>query len=45
MSCPPTVPAGKKIRIVLSVLQGEVLVVEVACWEEVSGQVIGNWKR
>jgi len=45
MSCPPRIPAGKKIRIVLSVLGGEVLVAEVACREKVSGQVIGNWKR
>jgi len=45
MSCPPRIPAEKKIRIVLSVLQGEVLVAEAARREKVSGQAIGNWKR
>src|SRR6218665_1810419 len=45
MSCPLMIPVEKKVRIVLSVLQGEVLVAEVACREKVSGQVIGSWKR
>lgn len=45
MSRPPTIPAEKKIRIVLSVLQGEVSVAEAARREKVSEQAIGNWKR
>src|SRR5660397_98570 len=45
MSRPPTIPAEKKLRIVLSVLQGEVTVAEAARREKVSEQAIGNWKR
>lgn len=45
MSRPPTIPADKKIRVVLSVLQGEVSVAEAARREKVSEQAIGNWKR
>lgn len=45
MGRPPTIPAEKKIRIVLSVLQGEVSVAGAARRERVSEQVIGNWKR
>ena len=35
----------KKLRIVLSVLHGEISIAEAVCWEKVSGQAIGNWKR
>ena len=45
MSRPPMILAGKKIRIVLSVLQGELTVAEAACREKVSEQSVGNWKR
>jgi transposase InsO family protein len=45
MSRPPTIPAEKKIRVVVSVLRGEVSVAEAARWEKVSEQAIGNWKR
>src|SRR5680860_1601871 len=45
MSRPPTIPAEMKLRIVLSVLQGEVTVAEAARREKVSEQAIGNWKR
>ena len=45
MSRPPTIPAEKKLRIVLSVLQGEVSIAEAARREKVSEQAIGNWKR
>lgn len=45
MSRPPTIPAEKKVRIVLSVLAGEVSVAEAARREQVSEQSIGNWKR
>ena len=45
MSRPPVIPAEKKIRIVLSVLQGEVSIAEAARREKVSEQAIGNWKR
>lgn len=45
MSRPPAIPAEKKIRIVLAVLQGEVSVAEAARREKVSEQAIGIWKR
>ncbi|MGL4338797.1 MAG: transposase, partial [Rhodoglobus sp.] len=45
MSRPPTIPVEKKLRIVLSVLQGEVTVAEAARREKFSEQTIGNWKR
>ena len=45
MSRPPTIPAEKKLRIVLSVLQGEITIAEAARREKVSEQAIGNWKR
>lgn len=45
MSCPPAIPAEKKIRIVLSVLQGELTVADAARRERVSEQSVGNWKR
>ena len=45
MSRPPTIPVEKKLRIVLSVLQGEITIAEAARREKVSEQAIGNWKR
>jgi hypothetical protein len=39
------IPVEKKLRIVLSVLKGEISIVEAARRERVSGQAIGNWKR
>ena len=45
VSRPPTIPAEKKIRIVLSVLQGELTVAEAARRERVSEKSVGNWKR
>lgn len=39
------IPAEKKIRIVLSILPGEVSVAEAARREKVSEQSVGNWKR
>lgn len=45
MSRPPTFPAEQKLRIVLSVLQGEITVAEAARRERVPEQAIGNWKR
>ena len=40
----PVVAVGKKMRIVLSVLVGEVMIAEVARREKVSEQLIGRWK-
>ncbi|GGF42172.1 transposase [Subtercola lobariae] len=45
MSRPPTIPAEKKLRIVLSILQNEITIAEAARREKVSEQAIGNWKR
>ena len=45
MGRPPVVPAEKKIRIVLSVLQGGLTVAEAARREKVREQSVGNWKR
>lgn len=45
MSRPLVIPAEKKIRIVLSVLLGEISIAEAARREKVSEQAIGNWKR
>ncbi|WP_338569890.1 helix-turn-helix domain-containing protein [Arachnia propionica] len=39
-----TIRVEKKLRIVLSVLQGETSI-EAVRWEKVSEQAIGNWKR
>ncbi|MGB3373773.1 MAG: helix-turn-helix domain-containing protein [Microbacterium sp.] len=44
MSRPPVIAAEKKLRIVLSVLQGEISIAEAARREKVSEQAIGNWK-
>ena len=45
MSRPSVIPVEKKIRIVLSVLQGEFSVAEAGRREKVSEHAIGNWKR
>lgn len=45
MSRPPTIPAEKKLRIVLAVLQSEITIAEAARREKVSEQAIGNWRR
>ena len=44
MARPPVVPAEKKVRIVLSVLAGEVSIAEAARREKVSETSIGKWK-
>ena len=44
MGRPPSIPAEKKTRIVLSVLAGEVSIAESARKEKVSEQSIGRWK-
>ena len=44
MSRPPVIPAEKKIRIVLSIIAGEVTIAEAARKEKVSEQSIGRWK-
>jgi transposase len=41
---PPTIPAEKKTRIVLSVMAGEMTIAEAARREKVSEQSIGRWK-
>ena len=45
MSRPPTIAAEKRLRIVLSVLQGEITIAEAARREKVSEQAIVNSKR
>ena len=44
MGRPPSIPAEKKTRIVLSVLAGEMSIAEAARKEKVSEQSIGRWK-
>ena len=44
MSRPPVIPAEKKIRIVMSILKGDVSIVEAARKEKVSEQSFGRWK-
>ena len=44
MGRPPSIPAVKKTRIVLSVLAGEMSIAEAARKEKVSEQSIGRWK-
>ena len=44
MGRPPVIPAEKKARIVLSVLAGEVTIVQAARKEKVSEQSISRWK-
>ena len=43
MGRPPVIPAEKKIRIVLSILAGEMSLAEAARREKVSEQSIGRW--
>ena len=45
MSRPPVFPVEEKVRVVLSILAGEVSVAEAARRSKVSGQSVGNWKR
>lgn len=45
MARPAAVAAEEKVRIVLSVLAGEVTVAEAARRAKVSEQSVGNWKR
>jgi transposase len=44
MGRPPVIPSEKKIRIVLSILAGEMSLAEAARREKVSEQSIGRWK-
>ena len=44
MGRPPVIPPEKKIRIVLSILAGEISLAEAAHREKVSEQSIGRWK-
>lgn len=44
MGRPPSIPAEKKTRIVLSVLADEMTIAEAARKEKVSEQSIGRWK-
>src|SRR3712207_3766683 len=45
MARPPVFPAEEKVRIVLSILAGEVTVAEAARRAKLSEQSVGNWKR
>ena len=45
MSRPPVIPAADKVRIVLSILAGELSCAEAARRTKVSETTIGNWKR
>ena len=45
MARPPVFPAEEKVRIVLSILAGEISVAGAARRAKVSEQSIGNWKR
>jgi transposase len=44
MPRPPVIPAEKKIRVVLSIIAGEVSIAEAARNGEVCEQSIGRWK-
>ena len=44
MGRPPVIPVEKKVRIVMSVLAGEVTIVQAARKEKVSEQSISRWK-
>jgi transposase len=44
MSRPPVIQVEEKIRIVLSIIAGEVSIAEAARKEKVSEQSIGRWK-
>ncbi|MBA2768642.1 MAG: transposase [Sporichthyaceae bacterium] len=45
MPRPPAIPAQDKVRIVLSVLAGELTCAEAARRAKVSETTVGNWKR
>ncbi len=45
MARPPVFPVEEKVRVVLSILAGEVSVAEAARRAKVSEQSVGNWKR
>ena len=45
MARPPVFPAEEKVRIVLSILTGEITVAEAARRAKVSEQSVGTWKR
>jgi len=45
MARPPVFPAEEKVRVVLSILAGEMSVAEAARRSKVSEQSVGNWKR
>lgn len=45
MARPPALPAEEKVRIVLSILAGELSAAEAARRAKVSEQSVGNWKR
>ncbi len=45
MARPPVFPAEEKVRIVLSILAGELTVAEAARRAKVSEQSVGTWKR
>jgi transposase len=45
MSRPPAIAAADKVRIVLSILAGEMTCAEAARRNKVSETAIGNWKR
>ena len=42
---PPVFPVEEKVRVVLSILAGELSVAEAARRSKVSEQSVGNWKR
>jgi transposase len=42
---PPVFPAEEKVRLVLSILAGEIAVAEAARRAKVSEQSVENWKR
>jgi len=45
MSRPPAMPVQDKVRIVLSILAGELTCAEAARRAKVSETTVGNWKR
>ena len=45
MARAPVFPVEEKVRVVLSILAGEVSVAEAARRAKVSEQSVGNWKR
>src|SRR5665647_112185 len=45
MGRPPVFAAEEKVRVVLSILAGEMTVAEAARRSKVSEQSVGNWKR